>query len=554
MKKIKTKLLICFAIILVMSVSIAGYELTGLKQTGQAMQRFIDEAFTADGAIKMCRIEANVAARTIREMTIDGDVKNYDAYEQKIDENIVALRENIKILKESYPFEDGLVAKYEACVNKWVDSANIIIEAIRAGKDDEAAKLILNTCSPALQELVSVAKELDEKLEVLETDMISDVQKNINTTSIVAIIVLALAVAIAIFLSLRTSAAILIPLKQVEIAAVGMSNGDLKSQITYKEDNEFGVVLNALDNSMKTLDLYVSDIDRALKTMAGGDFNISPTQAFIGEFESIESGFASFSDKMSNTIAQIDASAEEVAAGSSMVANGAQALSTGAIQQASAIDELSAVVTQISAQIEQNANNSKSANDLSNEAGRGVIESNQYMEQMLAAMKEISDKSKEIEKIIKTIDDIAFQTNILALNAAVEAARAGSAGKGFAVVADEVRNLAQKSADAAKGTTALIQSTINAVTNGTHIADQTARALYSVVDKAAKVNEMIGQIAIATEQQSVGVAQISEGINEISTVIQTNSATSEESAAASEELSSQAQILKEMVSEFKLKA
>ncbi|MEG0541168.1 MAG: methyl-accepting chemotaxis protein, partial [Angelakisella sp.] len=193
------------------------------------------------------------------------------------------------------------------------------------------------------------------------------------------------------------------------------------------------------------------------------------------------------------------------------------------------------------------------ANTLADEAGAGVIESNQHMREMVTAMGEITNTSNEIGKIIKTIDDIAFQTNILALNAAVEAARAGAAGKGFAVVADEVRNLSQKSAEAAQNTTALIENAIAAIANGTKIADQTAKSLQMVVEKSNMVQEKIGEIAIASDGQATSVVQVTQGVEQISSVVQTNSATSEESAAASEELSGQAQMLKTLVGRFKLR-
>ncbi|MEG2769394.1 MAG: methyl-accepting chemotaxis protein, partial [Oscillospiraceae bacterium] len=244
---------------------------------------------------------------------------------------------------------------------------------------------------------------------------------------------------------------------------------------------------------------------------------------------------------------------EQVASGSDQVSSGAQALSQGATEQASSIEELSATIQAVSNQIKDNANNAKMASELSSMAGKEVQNGNEHMQSMIVAMEDISSTSNKIGKIIKTIDDIAFQTNILALNAAVEAARAGSAGKGFAVVANEVRNLAGKSAEAAKNTTSLIESSINAVANGTKIADETAMSLKVVVEKSNLVLQKVEEIAEASAEQANSVVQITTGVDQISAVIQTNSATAEESAAASEELSSQSQMLKDLVGKFTLR-
>ncbi|MEG1049511.1 MAG: methyl-accepting chemotaxis protein, partial [Oscillospiraceae bacterium] len=292
--------------------------------------------------------------------------------------------------------------------------------------------------------------------------------------------------------------------------------------------------------------------DMALATMAAGDFNISKAEPFIGDFENIERSFNEFSTKISQTLWQINMASDQVNSGAVQVSTAAQELSRGATEQSSSIEELSATISEITAQIAANAKNARSASELSHKAGEGVAQSDEHMQDMIVAMQDISNKSVEISKIIKTIDDIAFQTNILALNAAVEAARAGSAGKGFAVVADEVRNLAQKSAEAAKGTTGLIEGTVTAVSQGRKIADETAKSLGAVVENVNHVKLMVSEIADASDKQSEGAQQVNIGVEQISAVVQTNSATAEESAAASEELSGQAQMLKDLVSDFKL--
>ncbi|MNJ49161.1 Methyl-accepting chemotaxis protein IV [compost metagenome] len=249
----------------------------------------------------------------------------------------------------------------------------------------------------------------------------------------------------------------------------------------------------------------------------------------------------------------ISASADQVASGSTQVSETGMVLSQGATEQASTIEELTASLEEISSQTTLNAENAETANKLATDARKDAVIGNDQMKEMLNAMHEINDSSNNISKIIKVIDEIAFQTNILALNAAVEAARAGQHGKGFAVVAEEVRNLAARSANAAKETTDMIEGSMRKVEDGTKIANETANALNQIVEVVTEVTDLVSQIARASHEQAIGISQITEGVTQVSQVTQTNSATSEESAAASEELSSQAEMLKEQVQRFNLK-
>ncbi|MEG1049876.1 MAG: methyl-accepting chemotaxis protein, partial [Oscillospiraceae bacterium] len=333
-----------------------------------------------------------------------------------------------------------------------------------------------------------------------------------------------------------------------------LSQGDLKApvpKVTTKD--ETGELARATTIIVDGLTGIIVDIDRVLTGIANGDLSVSTAVPYPGDFKNMEASVGKVILELNDTMSNITIAADQVDSGSEQVSSGAQALSQGATEQASSIEELSATITEISAQITQNAQNVKLANNLVEETGAEVSSGNEKMKDMVVAMKDILAKSGEIGKIIKTIDDIAFQTNILALNAAVEAARAGSAGKGFAVVADEVRNLAQKSAEAAKNTTGLIEGTITAVQKGSKIADDTAKSLEIIVEKAQHIINAIEQIAVASDQQAEGAGQITVGVDQISSVVQTNSATAEVSAAASEELSSQAALLKDLVARFKIK-
>jgi methyl-accepting chemotaxis protein len=297
----------------------------------------------------------------------------------------------------------------------------------------------------------------------------------------------------------------------------------------------------------------INYIEEAALRIADGNLDVNLNIKTEDEIGKISRAFMVMTDNLNKIMTNINAASEQVAAGAGQVSDSSTSLSQGATEQASSIEQLTASIEEISSQTKQNAQNSNEAKNIAETAKESASQGNKQMQGMLTAMSAINDSSNNISKIIKVIDEIAFQTNILALNAAVEAARAGQHGKGFAVVAEEVRNLAARSANAAKETTTMIEDSIKNVESGTKIANTTAESLKEIVDGISKVTTLVGDIAVASNEQSIGVAQVSEGLTQIATVVQTTSATSEETAAASEELSSQAEMLKSQVKTFKLK-
>lgn len=331
-----------------------------------------------------------------------------------------------------------------------------------------------------------------------------------------------------------------------------MANGNLQVKVSGNYAGGHAMLKNAVNQTMDNLLNYVRDITGVLTEMAAGNLDIAITTDYRGDFIEIKDSLNNIIITMSQVMGDISLASDQVASGSKQVSEGSQTLSQGSTEQASSIQQLTASIAEIASRTKQNAVNANEANELAENAKSNAIKGNDQMREMLSSMEQINEASANISKIIKVIDDIAFQTNILALNAAVEAARAGQHGKGFAVVAEEVRNLAARSAKAARETTDLIEGSINKVASGTRTANDTAASLEEIVTGIEKAAGLVGRIAEASNDQATGIAQINQGINQVSQVVQNNSATAEQSAAASEQLSSQAEMLKEMVGKFKL--
>ncbi len=364
------------------------------------------------------------------------------------------------------------------------------------------------------------------------------------------VIVLGLLLLIAVNRIIERSLA---PIKLITDEAAKLEAGDLNIHIDIQSEDELGRLSQAFNHISATVSNYVKDISEQLSQMADNNMDITITQNYIGDFIPIQVSIEKISQSLNDTLHQIVLSADEVSASSESVSSGAQGLSDGVKEQAAAIEQLAASIESLSKDVAANANDAQSANVTVSEVGQYIEESNREMENLIHAMSDIRYSSDEIEKIVKTIEDIASQTNLLSLNASIEAARAGDAGKGFAVVANEIRKLATKSAEAVNQTTALIESSQKAVANGMEITDNTAKSLVAVVKGSEEVLSSMDKISNASQNQKVVLEQLTQNIDLISNVVQSNASSAQNSAMTSVELSSQSKRLHDLVNAFHLK-
>jgi methyl-accepting chemotaxis protein len=447
---------------------------------------------------------------------------------------------------------------YDNAMNFWkqYDQADEEMMALaEQGSTEEARAILEGECV----DLYNALNGAFNDIIVYNTEGSEDAtEESFFIYKIAVIIMLAVIIAtilVGVYFSFVVVRLIKMPVSEIADAAVKMAEGDLDVKISYTSEDELGVLAVQVGRLISKLRVIIDDENKFLARMAEGDFTVDSVceEEYTGAFAPLLVSFRGIAERLNDTMQQISQSSAQVASGAEQLSEGSQDLAQGATEQASSVQELAATMDMISDKVNQNAANARHANEAAGRISTEMGESNEKMQQMIQAMNDISTGSKEIGKIIETMEDIVSQTNILALNAAVEAARAGSAGKGFAVVAEEVRKLANKSAEASKNISVLIANSLRVVENGTKIVDDTAQSLLQAMNDVNEMADVIGQISEASSDQAESVSQIMIGIDQISGVVQTNSATAEESAAASEELSSQSQLMRGLVERFKLK-
>lgn len=439
-------------------------------------------------------------------------------------ERITAVRSEISVLLKN-PTEENLQQAY-----------GLFVEQYSKGFED------------AVDILIAFTETANQRAEDQRTE--SEHAQRLAWILLSVFAVGSIGVTLVVSFAIRRS--ILNPIQEIQRVYGEMAKGNMNVTIDYQSRDEMGKMASDIKRTNALLSAYIADISEKLEQISHGDMRIDVEMDYIGDFAVIKQAMQETAASLNQTLSTISVAAEEVNTGAAQVATGAQALAAGSTEQAASVEELSVSIATIAEQASENSANVKLASRYVEQAGVGITEGNERMQQLTEAMEEIGRVSNDITKITKLIEDIAFQTNILALNATIEAARAGAAGKGFAVVADEVRNLAAKSSEAAKQTSDLIAGSVTTVEKGTGLTLQAAQILEDVAQKAHMVNTSIAKIDEASAQQAAAIEQIKLGLGQVSVVVQTNAATAEENSAASEEMSAQSITLRREVGRFRL--
>lgn len=553
--KISKKLFLSFsAVIFLFFISLL-VSVISIYRVAKSLDDFYDQPYQVVNTTAQTR-EALVSIQ--KDMyqgmsTTDGQVTSKVI--SRIDEYTEILKNNVEILERKFLGDKKAIDSFKKIMEQTAPLKEHLKELIISNtpKDDEKALEIMNEqYLPLYNTQIEILNQMNE----FALNNALQYTHNAKNTKIQTLSLLFLLSAIIILgtfiICMNITKSITKPLSEIELAAKELSKGNLKTQISYSSKDELGQLAESMRNTIKSLDLYIKNIDQTLTKVSNNDLTATIDIQYHGDFESIKSSILNIIEAFRDINFKIKDSAERVNLGASQISDASQSLAMGATEQSSAVEELIATVDEVTEQVTRNADNANNVNQISTNSANDIGTCNEYMERLLKAMNTILQQSQKISNIIKVIDDISTQTNLLSLNAAIEAARAGEAGAGFSVVATEIGKLANESSQAAKDTADLINESLNIINDGSHLADETAEVLSDVVKSSNETSDLVEQISNACNQQAESLHEVLQGIQQISTVVETNSAAAEQTSASSQELLSQSETLVSILSKFKL--
>ncbi|WP_281820727.1 methyl-accepting chemotaxis protein [Eisenbergiella massiliensis] len=553
--KLKSRLLLSYAVVIAICLSASVAALFLMNRIGDNLSSFYKNNYTVTVNVWMAKREMQAARGDILNAVLDSDAEKSMQFIENAKESLRNMRATFPVIRKSFKGDIAMVDRVEELLQQAIVYRDQVFGLVETGKTDEAYEVMKSNYVPILNQMADLLQQIADVAGENAQTMVKEGEYAQTSAIIVIMLIMALSIMAAALLGIYISNSIRKPVKEIEDAAVQLANGKLDGvHVTYMSRDELGQMSDSIRDLISYQKTIIEDISDILGDMSEGNFKVQSNvkEYYRGRYDCILVAMRKLRNRLSNTLGQISQSARQVADGSEQISSETQLLAIGAEEQACSIEKLAAAVNEISEHVRETKENANEARGQTDQAGEQVFESNQQMQEMIRAMNIISEKSSEIYKIVKTIEDIAFQTNILALNASVEAARAGEPGAGFAVVAREIRALADKTAIASKNTAALIEESVSAVKNGEKVARATADSLLQVVKSTKQVVLVVDRIASATENENVSIFNITAEVSQISDVVQNNVSTSEELAAASEEFSTQAQILGNMIGQFKL--
>ncbi len=551
--KIRARMLISYGIIIILLLIASVIALFMLQKVGTNLTNFYHNNYTVTVEAWKARRSMQAARADIMQSILETDQVATEQLIEQAEQELALMRGTFPIIRERFRGDIELVSQVENVLEEVIPYRDQIFELTRENKKTEAAKLVNEKYVPLLDKMGDLLSQISETAGKNAKTMVEQGNTFVFTAIAVVCVVAGVSIVLAVALGVYIADGICKPVTELEKAAADISAGKLDTDISYQSGDELGRLADSMRATINDLRFYIQDFGYVMAELSKGNLTVNTKAEYQGNFADLQHSIMTLTEALNDTLRRLNESAEQVASGSEQVSFGAQALSRGASEQAVSIEEVGDAIAMVSCQVKNNEDNAMQARLEARRVEEEMTASNQKMLDMISAMKEINETSGAIRKIIKTIENIAFQTNILSLNAAVEAARAGEAGKGFGAVADEVRNLAAKSAEASKSTAQLIQNAVAAVEKGTLIADETAKALMISGENVNNVACRVNEISEASTMQTESIIQINESIAQISEVVQSNSATAEESAAASEELAAQSQLLIGLAGRFKLR-